>query len=120
MNDISIPRENIRKFAKRVNINIATLNLNGAAAPSQGMNHIDKWATINSTIRNEKIAILALQETHLDGRMLDDINRCFGKNFDIANSSDPGNPRASAGVAFLINKALISPTSISTHVLKQG
>ncbi|KAI0282258.1 Endonuclease/exonuclease/phosphatase [Russula aff. rugulosa BPL654] len=84
------------------------------------MNHIDKWTTINSTIRTEKIAILALQETHLDEDRLTDINRCFNKSFDVINSSDPTNPQGSAGVAFLINKALIAPTNVKTYVLKQG
>lgn len=120
-NENPIPGENReRNTKKRANITIASLNLNGAAAPTQGMNHIDKWATINSTIRTEKIAILALQETHLDERMLGDITRCFGKNFDIVNSSDPGNPRGSAGVAFVVNKALIAPTKMDTYILRQG
>jgi exonuclease III len=84
------------------------------------MDHIDKWTTINNTIRTGKIAILAIQETHLDEERLNDINRCFSKSFDILSSSDPDNPRASAGVAFLINKALLAPTSVKFHVLKQG
>jgi exonuclease III len=84
------------------------------------MNHIDKWTMINSTIRTEKIAILALQETHLDEALLQDIKHCFGKSFDIFNSSEPGNPRGSAGVAFIINKALIATTSLQMNVLRQG
>jgi exonuclease III len=107
---------------KRVNINIANLSLNGAAAPTQGMNLIDKWTMINSTTRTEKIAILALQDTHLDEERLGNINRCFSKNFDIIDSSKPmtRNPRGSAGVAFIVNKALIAPANIQTHNLKQG
>ena len=116
------PRENRSHNTpkKRANITIASLNLNGAAAPTQRMDHIEKWTTINSTLRAEKIAILAVQETHLDEERLEDIDRCFNKSFDVINSSDPTNPRGSAGVAFIINKALIAPTSVKTHVLKQG
>ncbi|KAI0264828.1 Endonuclease/exonuclease/phosphatase [Russula aff. rugulosa BPL654] len=84
------------------------------------MDHINKWTLINSTIRTEKIAILALQETHLDEERLNDIKNCFSKNFDIYSSSDPENPRGSAGVAYIINKAIIAPTSVRTNVLKQG
>ena len=58
---------NINHHAKkRANINIATLNLNGASASTANLNAVDKWARINSTLRNNKIAVLALQETHLD------------------------------------------------------
>jgi exonuclease III len=116
------PGENRERNApkRKANLNIVTLNLNGAAAPTQRMDHIDKWTTINNTIRTEKIAILALQETHLDEERINDINHCFSKNFDVFNSSDPENPRSTAGVAFLINKALLAPTSVKTYVLKQG
>ena len=114
-NENLIPDENREHNPlKRANINIATLNMNGATAPTQRMTHIDKWTMVNSTIRTEKIAILALQETHLDGARLDDIKRCFGKSFDIFNSSEPDNPRGSAGVAFVINKALIAPNNVYT------
>lgn len=104
---------------KRANICIATLNVNGASAPTQNMNHINKWSIINSTIRTERIAILALQETHLDEERLEDINRCFGKNFDIINSSTPGSPRTTAGIAIILNKALIAPTSVQTYTQQQ-
>ena len=121
-NDNPTPRENRERntIKKRANIKIASLNINGAAAPTQNMDHIEKWTLINSTIRTERIAILALQETHLDEGRLNDIQRCFGKSFDIFSSSDSENPRGSAGVAFLINKALLAPISVKTHVLKQG
>lgn len=103
---------------KRANICIATLNVNGAA--TQNMDHKDKWSTINSTMKAERIAILALQETHLDEELLGDINSCFGKNLKIINSSTPDSPQTTAGVAIVLNKALIAPTSIKTHILKQG
>ena len=77
---------------KRANINIATLNLNGASAPTVNLNVVDKWARINSTLRNNKIAILALQETHLDEEMAETIQRCFGKSFDLMYTSDPVSP----------------------------
>jgi exonuclease III len=84
------------------------------------MNLIEKWSMINRTIRSEKVAILALQETHLDEEHASDIQRCFQKSFHLHYSSDPESPRASAGVAFLINKALISPESVSVKALIPG
>src|SRR5258708_10900506 len=94
---------------KRANIKIATLNMNGAEAPSQGMDLTDKWSMVNSTIRGNRIAILAIQEMHLDEEREKRINQCFSKNFDLINSSEPDNPITKADVAILINKALIEP-----------
>lgn len=94
--------------------------MNGATAPSAGMSCIEKWAMLNRTIYNERVAILALQETHLDQQLLEEVRTCFGKNLEIINSELPTNPRASAGVAFVINKALIRPQELSVTELEPG
>ena len=105
---------------KRASINIATLNMNGFAAPANKMTGLEKWLTVNRTISKHKIAILALQETHLDHTLLQNIDKCFGKRLKVLNSQDPNNPRAMAGVAFIINKTLIVPKDLSTHELIKG
>ena len=51
---------------KRANICIVTLNMNGASTLTQNLDMKGKWATISYTMRVKRIAILALQETHLD------------------------------------------------------
>jgi hypothetical protein len=51
---------------KRTNIKIGTLNMNGLHISSESQYTFEKWTEINTTLRNEKIAILAVQETHLD------------------------------------------------------
>lgn len=94
--------------------------MNGFTTPASQMTGIDKWSAVNRTISTHKIAILALQETHLDPALLNDIETCFGKRLLIINSQDPTNPRASAGVAFVINKALITPKEITTAELIKG
>lgn len=105
---------------EKANINIASLNMNRATAPSENMSCIDKWAMVNRIIHNERIAILALQETHLDQHLLDQVKNCFGKNLEITNSALPDSPRASAGVAFVINKALIRPKDLDITKLVLG
>lgn len=115
------PNNNVNNtYKKKANINIATLNINGATAPSSDMNLIGKWSTINQTIRVNKIAILALQETHLDEERASDIQRCFQKRFELHYSCDPDNPRITAGVAFIINKALIAPEHTKVVTLIPG
>ena len=104
----------------RATINVATLNMNGFTAQSNHMTGIEKWSAVNRTISEHKIAILALQETHLDGALLQDIDTCFGKRLKVLNSQNPTNPRATAGVAFVINKTLIAPKEILVYELIKG
>ena len=104
----------------KANIVIATLNVNGYAAPASNMSGIDKWSTINRTINTNRIAILAIQETHLDEHLLQQINTCFGTRLEIIPSMPPENPRATAGVAFVINKTMLQPRETKTYELIPG
>jgi ribonuclease HI/exonuclease III len=108
------------KIKMRANINIATLNMNGLTAPTQGLTALGKWSMINQTLNQYKIAILALQETHLDRETLEQLQTCYSKKMHILHSEDPDAPRATAGVAFVINKSLIAPRKLSTHELHAG
>lgn len=102
------------------NINIATLNMNGLTAPARGMTFLQKWSMVNQTLNKFKIVILALQEMHLDHEHANNIHAAFGKKMEILTSEDPTSPRATAGVAFMINKSLIAPRTITTHDLVVG
>jgi hypothetical protein len=46
--------------AKKANVKIAMLNINGASSPTVGLSLSGKWALINNTIYNEKITIFVL------------------------------------------------------------
>ena len=118
----ALPRtgNNRPSIRMRANITIATLNVNGYAAPSSNMTGIDKWSTINRTINDQRIAILALQETHLDPTLLQDVKACYGSRLEILISQQPTNPRSSAGVAFVINKAMIRPKEYKLYELIPG
>ena len=116
--NVNPPRPNKPKL--RANINIATLNMNGYTAPSNNMSHLEKWTMINQTINKHRIAILALQETHLDQERVDTLLTLYGKKMDIVFSRDPNAPRATAGVAFVINKTLIEPKKLTTYELQAG
>ena len=112
------PRNERRKL--RANINVATLNINGSSAPTNGMSLLEKWSMINQTLNEHKIAIMALQETHLDQDKVDRIRQSFGKKMQIEFSMDENAPRAHAGVAFIINKSLISPRDVQTCEIIPG
>ena len=75
---------------------------------------------INQTLNKYKIAILAIQETHLDEETTVRIRTSYEKKMSILTSSDPESPRTTAGVAFVINKSLIAPSKITAHELLPG
>lgn len=84
------------------------------------MTFLSKWSTISSTIQSEKIAILMAQETHLDQTMTDQLRSRYEKNLEFLFSAHPTNPRAKAGVGFILNKKLIRPDDIKTYELIPG
>lgn len=71
-------------------------------------------------MRNEKIAILAVQETHLDDQSTQTINQTWGKRLTVINSQLEENPRTTAGVAFVLNKDLIDIKKTETFELIRG
>ena len=112
--------DTLKKARLRANIRISSQNVNGAAAPTENMNYREKWRTISHTMHTEKIAILAIQESHLDHDMTETLGKHFEKNLVILNSTHPDNPRASAGVSFVINKQLMEPDEIEMSELIPG
>ena len=94
--------------------------MNGLSAPSRGMSALDKWAMVNQTLNEHRIAVLALQETHLDHEALERIQSCYDKKMLILHSEDPDAPRTTAGVAFVINKSLINPKKVTPYELHAG
>ena len=114
------PNQSRTKAKKCANITIVTLNMNGLSAPTHGMNGLEKWSMVNQTLNQYKIAILALQETHLDQESLRQIQTCFSKKMQILHFKDPDAPQTTAGVAFVINNALIAPRNLKTYELEAG
>jgi ribonuclease HI/exonuclease III len=91
---------------RKANIRIATLNMNGRA--SQDMNMNEKWRELQNHMKKNKIAIVMLQETHLGSEHLESLERIFRRKLVILASINPENPTASAGIAFVLHKELIS------------
>ena len=82
-------------------------------------NGIDKWLHINQLVRDDKIAILALQETHLSQEQTDNINTMFQDTLHVLASADPEN-HTSKGVALVINKRLLGVCDIDHYELLPG
>ncbi|KJA27412.1 hypothetical protein HYPSUDRAFT_74910 [Hypholoma sublateritium FD-334 SS-4] len=82
-------------------------------------NGIDKWMHINQIIRNDKIGILCLQETHLTATAATELNDRFSNRMHIITSPNPTHPNAN-GVTIVVNKNLANSANIITHNLIPG
>jgi hypothetical protein len=81
----------------KARITIATLNINGRQEVGKGP--LSKWADIIRMVTENRISILAVQETHLDTANEDVLNTWYKDKVRIVNSADPDRPHASAGVS---------------------
>jgi len=98
----------------KANIKMASLNMRG-----RFHNGSDKWLHINQLLRDDRIAILALQETHLNKEQTDRINNMFQDTLHVIASADPDN-YVSKGVALVINKRLLGVRDIDHFELCPG
>ena len=110
----------LKGLCKRANIKIASLNMNGLHTSKDSSGTFEKWSEINTTLKKDKIAILALQETHLDETATQNIQDLFGKRMVILNSQLERNLRSSAEVAFVINKDIIDVKETKINELIKG
>ncbi|KAI0356449.1 DNase I-like protein, partial [Trametes cingulata] len=88
---------------------MATLNMRGLG-PTTGTDGAGKWLLINQLMREERIGLLAVQETHLNDSKVESLKRLFGQNLDFFISADPVNPTGARGVAFVLNKKILNVT----------
>ncbi|KAI0697480.1 Endonuclease/exonuclease/phosphatase, partial [Cerioporus squamosus] len=111
-------RSKKKKGRTRARVVLATLNMNGAGRRGAGLP--EKWLRVNQVIRDRKIAILALQETHLEESDVMEVNELFKATMMVVASPDPMNARGARGVAFAINKRLVDVESVTSWVPKEG
>ncbi|KAI0654343.1 Endonuclease/exonuclease/phosphatase, partial [Cubamyces menziesii] len=105
--------------AAKAHLKIATLNMKGWGPQDTGRPS-EKWMRINQIMRDKKIAILAVQETHLDEMRARTLADLFDKHMSIEYSSDPENETAARGVAFVINKRIIKKPPLAARTLIPG
>lgn len=105
---------------KKANLKIGTLNVNRLHTTAENETSFEKWVEVNATMKKEKITILAGQETHLDEQNTHMIHSALGKQLLVINSQLENNPRASVGVAFILNKDLVEMENIKWCDLIKG
>ncbi|KAL1657672.1 hypothetical protein GGF50DRAFT_31738, partial [Schizophyllum commune] len=82
--------------------------------------HDGKWHRLFDMMREKRIDILALNETHLDEDSVDKIHSRFGKRLFLLNSPNPESPNAKEGVTVVLNKERTNVQDIQSQVLVPG
>lgn len=104
----------------RANLHIASLNMKGRTSTQLEYNEISKWSVIHQVMREKKIGILCLQETHLTEDHENQINTLYSRRLRVINSKDRERPGSSAGVAFVLNKELTNTENIEFREIIPG
>ncbi|OJT09202.1 LINE-1 retrotransposable element ORF2 protein [Trametes pubescens] len=79
-----------------------------------------RWMLINQLVRDERIGILALQETHLDDARAAELTELFGRHVQIYHSPFEANPTGACGVAFVVNKRFVDAEMCALTVVQPG
>ncbi|THU92326.1 DNase I-like protein, partial [Dendrothele bispora CBS 962.96] len=71
-------------------------------------------------MRESKIGLLTLQETHLNDEHLEEIKNLFGRQLEVFNSADPEHPSGKGGVAIVLHKAFTNIKGIEVKEIIPG
>ncbi|KAI0720820.1 Endonuclease/exonuclease/phosphatase, partial [Cerioporus squamosus] len=97
--------------------------MNGAVAhlrSSSGSDSQDKWLMLNQLMRQDRIAVLALQETHYTTQQADRLNSLFEGLMRVYVSPDPDSSNAARGVAFAVNLRIVRDDSVVPRICVPG
>ncbi|TFY76705.1 hypothetical protein EWM64_g7308 [Hericium alpestre] len=94
--------------------------MKGRASSTSHLMPQAKWTEVRSVICTKRIAILAIQETHLTTLAAADIGHFFRKQLLIHNSPDTDRLGASADIAFVLNKDIINTNDLTIMDLIPG
>ncbi|KAH9850139.1 Endonuclease/exonuclease/phosphatase, partial [Lenzites betulinus] len=83
---------------------LASLNMNGYTTASGTAAPCNKWMLINQLMRDEKLSILALQETHLTDDRITELRTLFGQYISIWAGHVGEDGTRAGGVCFVTNK----------------
>lgn len=100
------PRERRTTTNARASLKIASLNIKGFASRTD-TTHLGKWAHMRQFMRDGKIGVLALQETHLCDARHALVEQGFAERLLVLHSACDQNPTGARGVAFVINRQLL-------------
>ncbi|OJT05021.1 Transposon TX1 uncharacterized 149 kDa protein [Trametes pubescens] len=116
------PRRSRRRdeqIARKTATKVATLNINGFGTllPDHPDN---KWGRLYRMMKDQRIGILMVQETHLTEQRVADIHRMYAGSLKIFHSPHPESPTQKEGVAIVINTKLVSTVGAKARVIIPG
>lgn len=97
---------------------MASLNVKGRGSSSP-LHPNNKWNALHHFIKERKLAILAVQETHLDDECVNRLAELYGRRLAIY-ASHGDNPTASQGVAIIINRDLVNVDEVTATEIIPG
>ncbi len=108
-----------RKRRTKGRITIASLNMRGYGLTGAAVAE-EKWLRINQLMRDKKVAVLGLQETHLTEARLENLNTLFNASMKVLGSLDDQNEAGARGVAFAVNTRIISTEDLKLTEIVPG
>ncbi|EPS95047.1 hypothetical protein FOMPIDRAFT_1133216 [Fomitopsis schrenkii] len=98
-------------------LKVGSLNLSGRGtiADCNG-----KWGAINQLMREKRIGILAIQESHLTDEDVNLIHQLYGRRLRVLHSADVDRPSKASGVAFVLNRELVDTKDAKVSTLIEG
>ncbi|EPS92778.1 hypothetical protein FOMPIDRAFT_1080763, partial [Fomitopsis schrenkii] len=102
----------------KAHMKIATLNISGRGDISASPRN-NKWNALHLAAKEQKLGIIALQESHLDETHIQRIHDMYGRRLHIVNSKSERGTEAE-GVAFVLNRELIDISNIRSHQIIPG
>ena len=94
------------------------MNIRGRVSTIGGFRQ-EKWFEIYNLINSHRIALLAVQESHLTDELARDVNSAFDGKMKVFYSPLPDNNNA-AGVAMVVNRGLLNASEITCETIVPG
>lgn len=117
-NGNATPGEGKRRKRTRASLTLASLNMKGRGSSSP-LHPNNKWNLLHQFIKERRIAILAVQETHLDEEYMERLAELYGRILAIyASHSESATTKQ--GVAIIINRDLVNVNDIAATEIIPG
>ncbi|KAI0669896.1 Endonuclease/exonuclease/phosphatase, partial [Trametes maxima] len=107
------------QMKSKARLKIASLNVRGYGGGGEGHGP-EKWRLINQIIRDKKIAVLAMQEAHINRERALELEKLFGPSLVIWCAPDPENELGAKGVAFAINRRILRSAEVKMKTIIPG
>lgn len=103
----------------RAAVTVASLNIRGFGSDNI-YNPNNKWLHVNQVMRDKKIGVLVVQETHMDKERRRQVEGLFQRRLRIFATGNPEHPTGKGGVAIVLNKDIVRAEEATATTLKEG